>query len=241
MTFTPSPIQLAAAMIHAAQSDPLESCGVITEDGVFHPLKNNATEHDTFVMDMRGYLEVAKQSPVRAIVHSHVYLPPSPSDGDKAMCEKTGLPWLIVSWPLGTWQVIEPNGYRAPLVGRQWAWGSHDCFGLIRDGFQEETGILIPDFDREWMWWKAGKNLIADQFEQAGFHRLPPGTRPKHCDVLGLRIAAPVVNHLGLFLAPDHLLHQMLGRLSVRDIYGGFLADVTELHLRHTTLMEAAR
>lgn len=235
MAFTPTPVQLAAAMIHAGQCQPLESCGVITDDGLFHPLTNNATQHDTFVMDMPGYLAINKVSPVRAIVHSHVYQPPAASEGDKAMCEKTNLPWLIVSWPLGNWQVIEPHGYRAPLVGRTWAWGSHDCFGLIRDGLADEAGILIPDFDREWMWWRNGQNIIAEQFELAGFVQLPPGTSPKHCDVLGLRVASPVVNHLGLFLAPDMLLHQMLGRLSVRDVYGGFLRDVTELHLRHQT------
>lgn len=240
MRFTPTPIQIAAAMIHAAQCEPLESCGVITEDGAFHPLRNSATEHDTFVMDMKGYIAVNKKSPVVCIVHSHVYLPPAPSDGDKAMCEKTNLPWLIVSYPLGNWTVIEPHGYRAPLIGRQWAWGTHDCFGLIRDGLQDEAGIQIPDFPREWMWWRNGQNIIADQFEQANFVRLPPGTAPKHCDVIGMRIASPVVNHLGLFLAPDILLHQMLGRLSVRDVYGGFLFDHTELHLRHRSQMEAA-
>jgi proteasome lid subunit RPN8/RPN11 len=239
MTFQPNPLQIAAAMVHASQCEPLESCGVITEDGAFHALKNTATEFDTFVMDMAGYLAINKKSRVVAIVHSHVYLPPTPSAGDKAMVEKTGLPWLIVSWPLGTWKVIEPCGYRAPLVGREWAWGSHDCFGLIRDGLFDETGILIPDFPREWMWWKAGDDLIGQQFDAAGFVRMAPGTPPNHCDVLGLRISSKVVNHLGLFLKPDVLLHQMLGRLSVRDVYGGFLADVTELHLRHKKLMEA--
>lgn len=233
--FQPTNHQIAAALLHAADCEPLEACGVIA-DGQYFPLTNKATEHDAFVMDMRGFMAIKANHTIEAIVHSHVYLPPSPSDGDRAMCEKIGLPWLIVSWPLGRWEVLEPSGYRAPLVGRKWAWGTHDCFGLIRDGLHDHAGLDIPDFPRDWWWWNDGQNIIADQFEQAGFVRLPSGSRPKHCDVLGMRIRSPVVNHLGLFLEPDVILHQMLGRLSVREVYGGFLAQVTELHLRHKSL-----
>lgn len=233
--FTPSPIQLAAAMFHAGECQPQECCGVIA-DGKYHPLINRATDHDSFVMDRRGYADIARESKIEAVVHSHVYLPPNPSDGDLAMCEKTRLPWLIISWPLGKWRVIEPRGFRAPLIGRQWAWGSHDCFGCIRDGLHDYANIMIPDFPRDWLWWKDGGNIIVDQFEEAGFVRMPPGTAPQHCDVLGMRIASKVVNHLGLFLAPDVMLHQMMGRLSVREVYGGFYRDATELHLRHSQI-----
>lgn len=230
---------IAAALLHAQDCQPLEACGVIA-DGQYWPLENKSTEHDAFVMDREGFCKINVKTPVQAIVHSHVYLPPSPSDGDRAMCEKTGVPWVIVSWPLGNWRVIEPCGFKAPLVGRSWAWGSHDCFGLIRDGFHNETGVLIPDFERKWLWWKHGGNIIADQFEQAGFVSLQPGTPPKNADVFGLRIESKVVNHLALFLEPDVILHQLMGRLSTRDVYGGFYQQATELHLRHRSQMGAA-
>ena len=235
--FTPSEVQLAAALAHAGACEPLESCGVIA-DGLYWPLENTATEHDAFVMDMRGYLAVDAKHPVEAVVHSHVYRRPIASDGDRAMCEKTGLPWLIVSWPLGVHAVIEPCGYRAPLVGRQWAWGSHDCYGLLRDGFYDYTGILIPDFSREWLWWQTGGDIIAAQFEQAGFVRLPPDTPMQHCDALGMKLHSPVVNHCGLFLAPDILLHQLMGRMSMREPYGGIYRYATILHVRHERLLD---
>jgi proteasome lid subunit RPN8/RPN11 len=237
--FEPNLGALSAALYHAQQSDPLESCGLIA-DGEYFPLINKATDHDTFVMDERGYIRVAREHTVEAIVHSHVYKPPLASDGDRAMCEKMGLPWLIVSWPTGRYAIIKPSGYRAPLVGRQWAWGTHDCFGLIQDGFEDHTGIRIPDFPREWMWWKNGQNIIATQFEQAGFVQIAQDSIPQHCDVMGMQISSPVVNHLGLFLAPDKLLHQMMGRLSVRDVYGGLYRHATVLHLRHENFLMAA-
>ena len=236
--FEPSIGALSAALLHAQESNPLEACGVIA-DGDYYPLINKATDHDTFVMDERGYIEVASEHTVEAICHSHVYQPPVASDGDRAMCEKLGLPWLIMSWPTGKYSVIRPSGFRAPLVGRQWAWGTHDCFGLIKDGFEDYAGIRLPDFQRDWMWWNSGQNLIAEQYEQAGFVRLPQDGIPQHCDLIGMQINAPVVNHLGLFLHPDVILHQMMGRLSVRETYGGMYAHCTVLHLRHKNFMQA--
>lgn len=239
-SFQPTPAVLAAALAHAAECQPAEACGVAADDTYF-ALVNRARDEGTFVMDMRGYLAVASQHRVQAIVHSHVYLPPVASEADRAMCEKTALPWLIVSWPLGHHAVIDPCGWRAPLVGRQWAWGTHDCFGLIRDGMLEYAGIEIPDFDRgDWLWWKNGDDIITTQFEIAGFRRLPPDQPLRHCDVLGMRVGSRVVNHLGLFVAPDVILHQVMNRLSVREVYGGVYQRATVLHLRHEQLMEAA-
>lgn len=239
LKFTPSVGALSGALYHAEQSQPLESCGLIA-DGDYFPLINRATAHDTFVMDRHGYIEVSKAHAIEAIVHSHVYQPPIASDGDRAMCEKMGLPWLIVSWPTGKYSIIKPSGFRAPLVGRQWAWGTHDCFGLIQDGFEDFAGIRLPDFPRDWLWWKNGQNIIAEQFEQAGFVQIAQDSIPQHCDVMGMMIASDVVNHLGLFLAPDLLLHQMMGRLSVRDPYGGFYSHATVLHLRHREFLKQA-
>jgi proteasome lid subunit RPN8/RPN11 len=236
MTWQPTIGQVEAALKHAESVQPLEGCGVIA-GGEFVAITNRATEHDTFSMDMREYCRIDRERGVEAIVHSHVFYPPIPSEGDRAMCEKLGLPWLIVSWPVETFIVHEPCGWRAPLVGRQWAWGSHDCLGCVRDGMKELGGIEIPDFPRDWMWWQNGGDDIAENFATAGFVSVPQGSIPQHLDVFGMQIGARVVNHLALFVEPDQILHQMMGRLSVREVYGGFYQQATVLHLRHEMLM----
>jgi proteasome lid subunit RPN8/RPN11 len=241
----PTDEQIAAMFKHAEEVQPLECCGVIA-DGEYVRLANQATEHDTFAMDMRGFRDVAKAHKIEAVVHSHVYLPPLASDADLSACEATNLPWVIISWPLGTWGVIEPHGYRAPLVGRQWAWGVHDCFALIRDGFEAYAGIRIPDFERDWMFWRRGENLIVEHYKDAGFVQMPPDTPPQHCDVMGMRVGAPIINHLGLYLVDPAsgtggvLLHQLMHRLSIREVYGGTYLRATELHLRHENFLERA-
>jgi proteasome lid subunit RPN8/RPN11 len=237
MTWTPTEQHIADALKHAAACDPLECCGVIA-DGVFMPITNNATDFDTFVMNMTEYLAIAKTHQIDAIVHSHIYAPPIPSEADKAMCEATGKPWLIISHPNGKWTVTEPSGYKAPLVGRQWAYGAHDCYGCVRDGFAFFSGVTIPDFPRDWLWWDNGENIIVEQFAEAGFREVSGEWR--HCDVIGMQIwPAKVVNHLGLFVHPDIMLHHMFGRLSAREVYGGVYAMATVLHLRHEKFLDA--
>jgi proteasome lid subunit RPN8/RPN11 len=235
MTWAPTPAILEAALAHAAACRPAESCGVVA-GGAFVPIANNATEIDSFVMDLRAYLAIDRAEGVEAIVHSHVYGQPIASDADRATCELVGKPWLIVSWPNGNHVVIEPCGFRAPLIGRKWAWGPHDCYGLIRDAFQDYTGISLPDFERDWQWWKGG-DIIREHFAEAGFVEVDDAWR--HCDVIGMRISAPVVNHLGLFLDPDQMLHQLVGRHSVRELYGGMYVTATALHVRHRRFLEA--
>lgn len=241
--FQPTAQQIADALAHADAAQPFESCGLIA-DGVYVPMANQADEKNTFALDMRAYRNLVRTRTVEAVVHSHVYLPPLASEADRTVCEATALPWLIVSWPSKAWAVIRPCGWQAPLVGRQWAWGSLDCFSLIRDGFKAYTGIELPNFDRDWNFWKRGQDLIHEHFAEAGFVSIPPQTTPpQHCDVIGMRVNSPVVNHLGLFIndpvAGGVLLHQLHGRLSVREVYGGMYLSATELHLRHRNFMEA--
>lgn len=246
MSFKPTEQQLEYIMHYAGECAPREACGVIA-GGDFYPVRNLIDDRNTaFLMDPAEYVKVeaaakAKNSDakIEAIVHSHVDQPSHASDQDRACCEKLKIPFLIVSYPAGDYTVLEPTGaYKAPLVGRQWGYGTHDCLSLVKDALEEYKGIVMPEYNRgEWQWWRKGGNLIAEHFEDAGFIRLPQGSKPKHLDVFGMSIASKVVNHLGIFLEPDVILHQLQERLSVREVYGGVLQRATVLHLRHKQLL----
>jgi len=220
----------------AEAAQPREMCGVIVR-GKFIEIKNIAEDNRSFLMDPKDIIAKTKGKKVEAIVHSHVYEQPIASDADRTGCEQTGVPWVIFSWPNATYSVIEPCGFTAPLVGRDWCHGSHDCYGLLRDGFKAYTGIELPNFDRNWEWWKRGGNIIAEQFQDAGFTELDQGAKLEHCDVLILQFRSPVPNHCALFLKPEHILHHIYGRQSTMEIYGGFYQNATVLHLRHKGLM----
>lgn len=233
MPWQPSPDILQAAMATARSRLPREACGLVV-DGVFQEIANRSPEPHHFQMDRDEFFAATKTGQLDAIVHSHAYLPPIASQADRAMCETTNVPWLIVSVPVEQWTVIEPCGYVAPLIGRQWCHGTLDCWGVVRDGFRAFTGRAPPDFPREWEWWAHGQNTILDNVSAAGFVLLPQDTEPQHCDIVLMQFRAEVPNHLGLFIMPEAcILHQLFGRTSVREPYGGFFQQCTRFFARH--------
>jgi len=235
----PTPDILDAALAHAERDKPMESCGLVIE-GRYVEVENQATERDNFAMNREQFLAACKSGRLEAVVHSHVYAPPIASEGDRTMCEMTAVPWLIVSWPTRAHTVIEPMGYVAPLIGRTWCFGALDCWGLARDGFKAFTGKDIPDFPREWEWWKTDRNLIVENVEAAGFVNLGPNVEPRHCDMIVMQIRAKVPNHVALYIEPEGLiLHHLQGHNSVRETYGGFFQMATSFIARHKDFLEA--
>lgn len=238
--WTPSDTVLRDAMSLARHHMPREACGVVVR-GRLEEVTNRSTELDHFAMDRDEYFTLTKDGGLDAIVHSHAYLPPVASQADRAMCETTAVPWLIVSVPTEQWTVIEPDGYVAPLIGRQWCHGSLDCWGLVRDGFRAFTGKTPPDFVRDWDWWHQGQNTILENVEAAGFVLLGQDTAPRHCDIILMQFRSEVPNHLGLYVAPEGLLlHQLFGRTSVRETYGGFFQQITRYIARHRDFLDQA-
>lgn len=238
MTFEVTQDQIDSILEWSETKVPYEACGVIA-DGKFWPCNNLMHGRiNSFILDPKDYLAIAKHFKVEAIVHTHVEIPPAASDPDRTGCEKIQLPYVIVSWPTGQYCVIEPCGYIAPLEGRVWGYGTHDCLALVRDALKIYGNIDMPDYDREeWEWWKKGGNYLEERFEQAGFVRMPQGTIPRQLDVFGIMLNSKVVNHLAVFLEPDTMLHQLQEQMSVKQQYGGVYQKATKLHLRHKSMV----
>jgi proteasome lid subunit RPN8/RPN11 len=227
---------------HAATEAPRECCGVavvIKGRLRYWPCRNIATEIDRFEIEPDDYAAAEDLGEIVGICHSHVFLPPVPSDADKAMCEHSGVPWLIVNHPTGTHQIIEPSGYEAPLVGRQFTHGVLDCYQIIVDHYQRNLGIKLPYFARSEDWWLKGQNLYLDGFEKAGFVQVGDGTHTdiRTHDVLVMQVASPVPNHAAIYLGDGVILQHLQGRLSSRDVYGGYWSKHTSLVLRHQSLL----
>jgi proteasome lid subunit RPN8/RPN11 len=225
---------------HAAESAPAECCGVvIVKRGrpCYIPCRNRAGE-DSFEIEPADWAAAEDQGEIVAVCHSHVYAPPTPSMADLAMCERTGLPWLIVNYPTGAHQIITPSGWTPPLIGREFHHGVLDCYSLVRD-YYATIGIVLPDFDRSDEWWVHGGDLYRQNFEAAGFVMV--GDSMHHDlranDGVLLQIASPVPNHAGVLLGNGHILQHCYGRLSSRDVYGGFWRDRTTHVLRHKSLL----
>jgi len=240
---------LQAIQAHAVAEYPRECCGLIVAgaDGeAYLPCRNVATtpsEH--FRLPAEDYADAEDIGALLAVVHSHPNAPATASDADRVMCEASGLPWHIVSVgqvtgaepECGDLQTIEPSGYVAPLVGRQFAHGILDCYTLVRDFYDRELGISLSQYDRDDDWWEKGQDLYSlDRLRAEGFDLIEGA--PQRGDMVLMQIRSPVPNHAGVYLGDSQMLHHMHGRLSEVVTYGGMWAERTRYIVRHK---EAAR
>lgn len=229
---------------HAVAEYPREACGVVAVikgREQFLPCRNLSNEaNDSFQLDPADYAAAEDLGEIIAIAHSHPDMSSRASMCDLTSCETTNLPWYIVSVSsdneaaevrAGDVNRIAPAGYVAPLVGRQFYHGVLDCYTLIRDWYKQELSIELPDYHRESEWWEKGADLYMDNIVSADCRPII-GT-PQRGDIILMQVRAKVANHAAVYLGDGEMLHHLYGRLSSRDVYGGYWAEVTRVILRH--------
>ena len=220
---------------HAKAEMPKEACGlVIIFKGrqQYRPCRNIANGSDNFILDPIDYEKADQDGEIVAVIHSHPNMSAKPSQADLVACEASGLPWHIIGLPSEQWEYIEPSGYIAPLVGRAWSHGVLDCYAIIRDWYKQERKIDLPDFERSDDWWKRGENLYLDNFAKAGFKPITQ-SELQTGDVILMTICSSVPNHGALYLGDEIILHHIHGRLSTREVFGGYYLKNTTHYLRH--------
>ena len=217
---------------HAKECYPRECCGLIVivkGRRRYKPCRNIATGLQ-FAIHPEDYADAEDAGVIDTVVHSHPNLSPLPSPADLVGCEQSGLKWLIISYPTGNIHEFKPSGYVMPLYGRTFQHGSVDCFTFIRDYYEQELSIEIPDYDRQDNWWLNGESLYLDNFGNAGFHivsELQPG------DVIMMQVGSKVPNHAAVYLGNNRIGHHQTSRLSSIDVYGGGYMKATTHIVRY--------
>ncbi|VGQ11674.1 hypothetical protein SB5439_04981 [Klebsiella variicola] len=224
---------------HAKEEYPRECCGVVVQKSrvkKYFRCKNitqNPTEQ--FEIDPEDYADAEDWGTVTHIVHSHPGdgASPIPSDLDYVQCDAHSLPWIIVSWPGGEYNIIEPRGDR-PLTGRPFVLGYADCWSLIRE-WHSLRGVDLKNYSVPYAWWEKGENLYLENWESAGFVEVET---PRPGDMVMMRIGSDVVNHAGILLEDNYILHHLYGRLSCEVPYSQYWRDRTEKIVRHKDLKD---
>lgn len=220
---------------------PLECCGLVVARGHHVRLvegRNLAhNPREDFALDPAAWLEVDDHEKVIGIFHSHPNGPAEPSLADRTSCEASGLPWHIVGLPRCDYVRIEPQGFRAPYLERPYVHHVHDCYALVRDWYNWEWGLGLPDYPREPDWWKKGQNLYLDHFAECGFVDISTRDEVQIGDAFLINVQSPVPNHAAIYVGDGYILHHVEGRLSSKDPFGGYWAKHRFATLRHSSKM----
>lgn len=222
---------------HAVAEFPRECCGVIVVvNGKerYVRCRNIAAAPDAhFILHPEDVAAAEDLGELVAVCHSHPNEPPAPSDADRQGCEDSGVEWHILNVHAegpGALHSFKPSGWQAPLLGLPFSHGVHDCYSLIRRYYRQELKIELPDFARDDNWWHKGQNLYLDNFESAGFVRVDA---LRTHDVVLMKLHSPVPNHAAVHAGGNIILQHLMGRLSSRDVYGGWYREITTHILRH--------
>ncbi|MFP2239961.1 C40 family peptidase [Pseudescherichia vulneris] len=223
-------IDIESAVQHARDEFPRESCGFILRDGTYQRCRNISHKPEsTFAISPAEYA----QHDVRAVVHSHPHGTAALSITDRAAHRASGKEWIVIGL---AGDDVTTASYPAikgalPLEGRSFVFGVTDCYTLVRDYYEQELGIELPDFYREDEFWKRGHAIYDDNYAEAGFYKAVGA--PVVGDLLVLRIGAPKPNHGAIYLGNGMILHHLHGRLSGKDLYSDYFRKNTIYVLRH--------
>jgi proteasome lid subunit RPN8/RPN11 len=244
LTLADAPHFADALAAHAAQCMPHECCGLVVRSNgslAYWPCANAAPAghaQDYFVLEPADWAAAEDAGEIVAVCHSHPNSDANPSEADLVMCQRSGLPWFVIGWPSGVIKVAQPDGYAAPLVGRNFFHGVLDCYTLLQDYYQRTLAITLPHYTRNDNWWKLGQDLYTTQFASAGFVQVD--APPQLHDVLLMQVHSDVANHAAVYLGDGKILHHLHSRLSCEDVYGGYWERHTVTVLRHSQAPQQA-
>ena len=214
---------------HFVEVYPNEGCGLLLNKRgkvVWIPCENvSDTPENNFSISSKDYIKASLSGDIYAIVHCHPDASSELSEADKKTSDFLGIPFIVFSVPGFEKTEYIPQKLKNPLLGRDYEFGSSDCYSLVRDYYEQELALKLPTILFEDNWWDKGLNYFDDLFESFGFVEVE---KPQKHDGIIFSVFCNVPNHCGIYLGEDLFLHHAINRLSCREsLHSGWGQHVT--------------
>lgn len=210
-----------AAIGHAKDAFPLESCGAVI-GGEYVPFRNVSDEpHRHFMIDDQRWFAAYMAGRVDCLVHSHndcnvAEVP------DQVQQQELGVPSMVIN--LRERELLDCILFGGeplvPLEGRPFFYGFFDCFSLVRDFVWQELAVLLPNPPRPWEFWARGEDfveriLLNDTAVQSV--AVPDGERLQKGDIIFYNYGGTrYINHVGVACGGGQVLHHFYNTVSGR-------------------------
>jgi len=214
-----------------------EVCGFVINGQVVRCKNDHPSPSSNFAIKASDFVKAEKVGKIQALYHSHPSGPRGYSRFDVKSSKQTNLPWIVFDELSGDFFCGDPTG-DAPYEGRQWIYGIHDCYAILKDFYKKEFDIVLDDFERgdEKEWEKNEWQMFARNYAGQGFVEINKPERKG--DFLLMQINAPSPNHAGVISGEGWTFyHHLINRKSEKTVYGGYWAKITTKVLRHKRLL----
>lgn len=203
---------------HFEKEYPREGCGlilIVKGKKKWFPCENLAKTEDNFILSSKDWFKAKQMGDIFAVVHSHPDDTNEPSQYDIDCCNAIGLPYYIFSYPEMELNVLEPKKHFSPLIGREYAFGTADCFEAMRDWLASKNINIPPRAAFEDYWWDKELNYFTEEtISQWGFRKVEDA---QVNDLLIFQASEKVPDHCGVYIGNDMFFHHCENRLSCRD------------------------
>lgn len=221
---------------------PQEAVALVVEGAVI-PMHNAAENPElAFKVSVKDYWEYKDK--IQAVLHSHCYKltdriivdPRIPGVADMTTQVNMGCWWGIsCTEGEGVSDILWFGKDRGePYGNREFIYNVADCLELMRDFYRREFNIEVPPQPRKWDWF-VDENQFEDFYKDKGFDVVDKDNL-QYGDVIMFNIADTKVNHIGIYLGDDQVLHHLADRLSNVDTVSRWYRQV-KFVIRHKQLM----
>lgn len=124
------------------------------------------------------------------------------------------------------------------LIGKQFIWGSQDCYTIIQDFYKDNFNIDLTNYARPEDFWRGGLNLYYDNYHKEGFSLVhDPIDKMRVGDVMLIALDADLPNHAAIYVGRGQILHHFYNQLSIMEGIRKLYRDRCMAILRHKDVL----